>query len=330
MLRLLHSRADRRTDWDSVLGRQLLDGTEDVSAGDVGSLFVELGDRKAWREFCRDHAAAFRKRRALERFLAWSQEPFTISGFNALIEKPVLFAVDYLYSAEPVDGFRLPNWRERVVCPETGLINRIRGTLLAISHLLRPRQLAKVRVYATEQVTPFFTWLRQVNPSVIGSEYLGPAVPPGGSRDGIRNEDLTRLSFADASFDLVVTNDVLEHVPTYAEAYRELFRVLAPGGLLVFTVPFDLSCDEHLIRARVNAAGEVEHLLPPEYHGDPVNSQDGVLCYQVFGWKMMKELRDVGFSRTGALTYWSLVHGLLGPDQCVFFAVKPVAGQSRR
>jgi len=55
-------------------------------------------------------------------------------------------------------------------------------------------------------------------------------VTRGASRDGIRNEDVTRLTFADSSFDLMITNDVLEHVPSYEDAYRELFRVLAPGA----------------------------------------------------------------------------------------------------
>ena len=85
----------------------------------------------------------------------------------------------------------------------------------------------------------------------------------------------------------------------------------------MFTVPFDLGRDEHL-RARMKPSGGIEHLLPPEYHGDPVDPQGGILCYQVFGWRMMDELRAVGFEKTGALLYWSLIHGLLGPDQCVF------------
>jgi len=47
-------------------------------------------------------------------------------------------------------------------CPITKLNNRLRGSLLAIDHLLAPRQLSKLRVYATEQVTAFFAWLRRV------------------------------------------------------------------------------------------------------------------------------------------------------------------------
>jgi SAM-dependent methyltransferase len=49
--------------------------------------------------------------------------------------------------------------------------------------------------------------------------------------------DVTALQFADASFDVVVTADVLEHVPDDERAVKEMARVLRPGGVLVATVP---------------------------------------------------------------------------------------------
>jgi SAM-dependent methyltransferase len=45
------------------------------------------------------------------------------------------------------------------------------------------------------------------------------------------------LPFADASFDLAVALDVLEHLSDDALAWDELARVVAPGGRLVVTVP---------------------------------------------------------------------------------------------
>ena len=47
-----------------------------------------------------------------------------------------------------------------------------------------------------------------------------------------------RLPFADASFDVVLCDNVVDHAEGPREIARELARVLAPGGLLYFTVNF--------------------------------------------------------------------------------------------
>jgi SAM-dependent methyltransferase len=47
-----------------------------------------------------------------------------------------------------------------------------------------------------------------------------------------------RLPFADSSFDIVLCDNVVDHAEGPADIVRELARVLAPGGLLYFTVNF--------------------------------------------------------------------------------------------
>jgi SAM-dependent methyltransferase len=54
---------------------------------------------------------------------------------------------------------------------------------------------------------------------------------------GVVRGDATRLPFADAAFDAVVTAEVLEHITDDAGAIAELARVLRPGGVLAATVP---------------------------------------------------------------------------------------------
>ena len=51
--------------------------------------------------------------------------------------------------------------------------------------------------------------------------------------------DIQQLDVADESFDYLICNHVLEHVERDAEAMRECFRVMRPGGTALFSVPLD-------------------------------------------------------------------------------------------
>ncbi len=54
---------------------------------------------------------------------------------------------------------------------------------------------------------------------------------------GVVRGDATHLPFAEASFDAVITSEVLEHIPDDTAALAELVRVLRPGGVFAATVP---------------------------------------------------------------------------------------------
>jgi SAM-dependent methyltransferase len=54
---------------------------------------------------------------------------------------------------------------------------------------------------------------------------------------GVVQAGLERLPFGDASFELILATDVLEHIADDAGAARELRRVAAPGARLLVTVP---------------------------------------------------------------------------------------------
>ncbi len=62
-----------------------------------------------------------------------------------------------------------------------------------------------------------------------------------GSAVRYEQQDLTRITYPDASFDLVTCVSVIEHIGAPADqlAFAELRRVLKPGGLLVVTVDFE-------------------------------------------------------------------------------------------
>jgi len=53
--------------------------------------------------------------------------------------------------------------------------------------------------------------------------------------------DICQLPFEDNSFDMILCNHVLEHIPDDQKAMQELYRVLKPGGLGIFQIPQDKS-----------------------------------------------------------------------------------------
>jgi len=138
---------------------------------------------------------------------------------------------------------------------------------------------------------------------------------------GLRNETLTGLTLIDNQFNYILSFDVFEHIPDYETAFHECLRCLKPKGTLIFTVPFSRDSEKHIVRARALSTGEVEHILPPEYHGDPLNSS-GSLCFYHFGWELLQQLRFVGFESAMAYLYWSKEFGYLGHEQIIFIVQK--------
>lgn len=209
-----------------------------------------------------------------------------------------------------------PNWRETLECESCQLINRWRAS--AHLFLLLESLIPAGAVYMTEQTTPLYRWMRERRADLIGSEFLGSECTPGEIRlwnqQKLRHEDVTRLSMADASLGAVLTFDVMEHVPGYEAALTEFARVLKPGGLLLFTAPFHFQGAETIVRAQLKPDGSIEHLLPPVYHGDPL-SENGVLCFQEFGWDLLPRLREAGFRHVELISVWAPQFGYLGSFQ---------------
>ncbi|MBO5438954.1 MAG: class I SAM-dependent methyltransferase [Thermoguttaceae bacterium] len=58
--------------------------------------------------------------------------------------------------------------------------------------------------------------------------------------------DVTDLPFENESFDVILSNHVLEHIPNYEKCCREFQRVLAPDGRAFLTFPVDWNRAETL------------------------------------------------------------------------------------
>ena len=255
------------------------------------------------------------KFREAESRLVVEAREFHVPGWCAKCEREVDFLVDHQYTKTSE-----PNWRERLVCPSCGLNNRLRLSLHFLKQFAGLSQ--DSQIYVTEQTTPFYSVLKASYGNVYGSEYLRDGTPRGGvNARGLRHEDITALSFRDRSFDFIATFDVLEHVPDFKRGIEECARCLKPDGGFLITVPFNLNSETTLIRARVLSDGSIEHLLPAQYHGDPL-SAEGVLCYQTFGWDLLTLLAETGFPDPAIYFFWSEKFGYLGGLQFVIFGRK--------
>lgn len=208
-------------------------------------------------------------------------------------------------------------YREALSCMNTTLNARMRAALQFLNERANVDQQA--RIYMTEQVTPLFKIMAERYPNLIGSELL-PDVPYGEMKDGLRSEDLTRLTFDNAAFDCVMSFDVLEHVYDYRAALREMARVLKPGGLLLMTAPVSLSAFKSTVRARVIDDGTVIPVCPPEYHGNPLGPPS--LCITAFGFDLVETMREQGFSDSYAELYANKQLGYWGPPQPLLIGIK--------
>ena len=98
--------------------------------------------------------------------------------------------------------------------------------------------------------------------------------------------DICNLPFADNTFDTILCNHVLEHIPDDKRAMEELYRVLKPGGWGIFQIPQDMN-REHTFeddsitdkKERAKIFGQYDHV-------------------RVYGRDYFDRLREVGFTVT--------------------------------
>lgn len=260
--------------------------------------------------------------RRIERFLVDSAgtDTFTVSGFCEPCKRTVPFLVDGLVGGYHVEGRLVPNWRERLVCSHCQMNNRQRLIATLINDLVARERRRKI--YLMEQVTPIYHWARASFPQhdIVGSEYMGDGYRSGELVDGIRHEDSMNLSFDDGSLDLLISNDVFEHVPDPHRAFAECARVLRPNGVMFATIPFHSDRDRSVARAEIGDTG-LRYLLPQMFHGNPI-SDDGSLVCTDFGWDVLDAIQAAGFSTAAMEAYTCAERGHLGGAMLVIRATR--------
>jgi predicted SAM-dependent methyltransferase len=94
------------------------------------------------------------------------------------------------------------------------------------------------------------------------------------------NQDLTAMT-VERKYDLIICHRVLEHVMDDGAAFRELYRILVPGGLLQISVP--QSMQEAMTK---------EWVIPDETHHEHVRhyGRDFSMRLEAAGFSVAEEL----------------------------------------
>ena len=206
-----------------------------------------------------------------------------------------------------------PNWRESLV--GNGLLSRNRAVLWILERIYGSiGSLRDKDIYLVEALTGFSVWLsRQVgHERILCSEYL--EYSEIGSCD-IPHQNLCNLTFDSESFDLVICNELFEHVQDINQAFTEISRVLRTGGRLIATCPLAFGQNASIIKAFTDPeSGETRVFGEPELHGDPVRPQHGSLVYRIPGWDVLVQLKQAGMAQACIHHVASWKYGIFGSD----------------
>lgn len=180
-------------------------------------------------------------------------------------------------------------WRDHYHCIRCLSIPRQR----ALVHVLQGfnPNWRELNIHESSPSGPTFEKLSSECLNYVPTQFF-PQLPSGTMYQGFRCEDLARQTFDDESFDIVITQDVLEHLLNPVQSIKEICRTLKPSGVHIFTVPWYFWQDTKIRARKVN--NEIEYLEEPDYHGNPVDDK-GSLVVTEWG----RDLIDTIYASSG-------------------------------
>lgn len=102
--------------------------------------------------------------------------------------------------------------------------------------------------------------------------------------------DICDLPFADNSYDVILCNHVLEHIPNDTKAMQELYRVMRPGGWGIFQVPQEIKRETTFEDDTITDKAERTKIFGQYDH------------VRIYGMDYFDKLRAIGF-RVEAVDY---------------------------
>jgi len=245
-----------------------------------------------WRLFAMHNGQLFSKA-----FSDTLVENILINGFMDPLSKKKISGLEVKHDND--------NIRESI--KHSGWISRHRAVYFMMNLLLNVDSKKKdIKVYSPEATTDWALNMRKLFPNFIGSEFeptsevLATIAPFG-------HQDLCDMTFPDSIFDLVITQEVLEHIPSVDKALSEICRILLPGGWSINSHPFAVNSYFSVTKA-YEENGQLKIIGEPEHHGNPI-SDLGSLVYEIPGWDILERAKKCGFSEA---KIWFIVNPELG------------------
>jgi SAM-dependent methyltransferase len=185
-----------------------------------------------------------------------------------------------------------PWLRDQYICALCGSIPRQRAIIRVLETLFP--EYRKMSMHESSPGRPSSKKLQRVCENYTSAHYFQD-VPQGECKGDVRCENLEEMTFDDDSFDLIITQDVLEHVLNPEKAFAEISRILKPGGAHVFTVPY-YYWQETIVRA-VDTLQGIAFKKEKLYHGNPID-KNGSLVVTEWG----EDLVDYIYLNSGMTT----------------------------
>lgn len=211
------------------------------------------------------------------------------------IPRPILIRLSYVVKpffllslrgnkyTDPIDGrsfskflpYGYGNQRENVLSPSTLSLERHRLLWLYLKdHTDFFTASHKVLHFAPEQA--FYKRFRKLeNLDYTTTDLESPLADV--------KADICNLPFEDNSFDFILCNHVLEHIPDDTLAMQELYRILAPGGIAILQIPQDLQREKTF---------QDDSITDPKERAKIFGQYDHV---RIYGRDYFGKLRSVGF-----------------------------------
>jgi|SRR3989338_3081486 len=139
----------------------------------------------------------------------------------------------------------------------------------------------------------------------------------------VAKEDVFHLSFAEGTFDVVFCDVVIQHIPQYQNAVKEMIRVLKPGGTLILSSVNSWNLPHALYKQglallgkkysygheKTFSAGELRTLLQ-RYHMKVIATDGFYFAYGVFRWKIHHPIfKLVGRAINRVTKFFDLIGG---------------------